>query len=88
MPEDWKHCVQSYLGSCDWPLCSEKITFLRLDQSFLSVMQGTANYCGDILSQIRGMIVKENSYLAFTLLSHKFLQAGMASTAVFLCPFF
>lgn len=42
-----------------------KITFLSLDQSFLSVLQRTANYCGGILSQIRGMIVKGNGLPCF-----------------------
>lgn len=61
--------------------------YLALDQAFLFLVQGTSTL-GDVLINLRGVIVGGNSHLAFTLLLHNLLWTVVESKAVFWHPSF
>lgn len=61
--------------------------FLALDQAFLFLLQGTSTL-GDVLINLRGVIIRGNSHLVFTLLLHNLLWTGVESKAVFWHPSF
>lgn len=61
--------------------------FLALDQAFLFLVQGTSTL-GDVLINLRGVLIRGNSHLVFTLLLHNLLWTGVESKAVFWHPSF